>query len=106
MGNGSSDMDGQDSGAGFGKEVARFAARKTLEKLVFKKLKTFLLQAALFFGIFIIAVIVVYGAALYLEEMSGDIWEDFATRNNGMKSEGCILLHRISILAILKFLTV
>lgn len=80
-------MDGQDSGAGFGKEVARFAARKTLEKLVFKKLKIFLLQAALFFGIFIIAVIVVYGAALYLEEMSGDIWEDFATRNNGMKSE-------------------
>lgn len=77
----------QDGGASFGKEVARFAAKKTFEKLVLKKVKLLLLQLALFFGIFIIAVIVIYGAALYLEEMSKDIWEEFATQNNGTKTE-------------------
>lgn len=87
MGNERSDIGCQDDEAGFGKEMARFAAKKAFEKLVFKKVRIFLLQVALFFGIFIIAVIVVYGAALYLEEMSGDLWEDFATQNNGMKSE-------------------
>ena len=87
MGNGSFDDGMQDSEADFAREVARFAAKKAFEKLLFRKIKTFLLQIALFFGIFIIAVIVVYGAALYLEEMSKDIWNDFATQNNGIKTE-------------------
>lgn len=87
MENGSFDDGMQDSGADFAKEVARFAAKKAFEKLLLKNVKLFLLQVALFFGIFIIAVIVVYGAALYLEEMSKDIWNDVATRNNGIKTE-------------------
>jgi len=87
MVDGSLDDGMQDGSAGFGKEVARLAAKKTFEKLVFKKVKLFLLQIALFFGIFIIAVIVVYGAALYLVEMDKDIWQDFAAQNNGIKTE-------------------
>lgn len=87
MENGSFDDGVQDSGADFAKEVARFAAKKAFEKLLLRKIKIFLLQIALFFGIFIIAVIVIYGAALYLEEMSKDIWNDFATQNNGIKTE-------------------
>lgn len=79
--------DMQDGGPGLGKEAARFAAKQAFEKLVLKKVKVVLLQAALFFGIFMVAVIVLYGAALYLDEVRKDIWEDFATQNNGMKTD-------------------
>lgn len=84
----SSDMDEMQGGEPeVGKELARFATKKALESLGLKKIKIFLIQIALFLGIFLIAVILLYGAALYLDEMSKDIWEEFATRNNGVKTD-------------------